>query len=70
MPDIDFINSPKSEQGRLRMTARVIGEGFYSRNGFVVVPELDARMSPTAQVVYPKELAYERVDTEPWEKEW
>lgn len=52
------------------MTARVIGEGFYSRNGFVVVPELDARMSPTAQVVYPKELAYERVDTEPWEKEW
>lgn len=70
MPDIEFVNSPKTEQKRLKMTAKVIGGGFYSRQGFVILPTLDKRVSTTAQVVYPKEFEYTSVDVSPWMVEW
>lgn len=70
MPDITFVNSPKTEEERLKMTARIIASGFYEKQGFVVLPELDKRLAATAQVIYPREMEYQPVEMEVWEREW
>lgn len=70
MPDIVFVNSPKSEDERLKMTAKIIGQGFYARQGFVVLPTLDKRVSATAQVIYPRAFEYKKIDVSLWEAEW
>ncbi len=70
MPDISFVNSPKTEEERLRSTAKVIASGFYEKQGFVVLPVLDPRLAATSQVIYPRKLEYQAVELEVWEREW
>lgn len=70
MPDITFLNSPKTEEERLKMTAKVIASGFYEKQGFVVIPELDKRVAATSQVIYPSKLEYQKIEIEEWAKEW
>lgn len=70
MPDISFVNSPKTEEERRKMTAKVIASGFYEKQGFVVLPELDKRVAATAQVIYPKEREYHPVKLDMWESAW
>ena len=70
MPDITFLNSPKTEEERLKNTAKVIASGFYDRQGFVVLPELDKRVAATAQVIYPREVNYQPVEVNEWKREW
>lgn len=70
MPDIRFVNSPKTEDERLKMTAKVIASGFYEKQGFVVLPELDKRAVATAQVIYPREVNYQPVEVNEWKREW
>lgn len=70
MPEITFINSPKTEEDRLKSTAKVIASGFYEKQGFVVLPELDKRLAATSQVIYPRELEYQVVKLDVWEQEW
>ena len=52
------------------MTAKVIGEGFYERHGFVIVPQFDLRLPATSQVIYPRNFTYEVVATNHWAQEW
>ena len=70
MPDIIFINSPKTEGERFKSTAKIIASGFYERQGFVVLPELDKRVAATAQVIYPREMKYQPVEVSEWEQAW
>ena len=70
MPDISFLNSPKSEEERLKSTAKIIASGFYEKQGFVVLPELDKRVAATSQVIYPREMEYKAVKLGVWEQEW
>lgn len=70
MPDISFVNSPKTEEERLKNTAKVIASGFYERQGFVVLPELDKRVAATAQVIYPREMKCQPVEVKEWKQEW
>lgn len=70
MPDIKFVNSPKTEEERYKMTAKIIASGFYEKQGFVVLPELDPRVAATSQVIYPVEQVYEREGIETFKKEW
>lgn len=70
MPDIRFINSPKTEEERLKSTAKIIASGFYEKQGFVVLPELDKRVAATAQVIYPREMIYQPIEVSEWKREW
>ena len=70
MPDIRFVNSPKTEDERLKSTAKIIASGFYERQGFVVLPGLDKRVAATAQVTYPREKNYQPVEVDRWKREW
>lgn len=70
MPDIKFINSPRSEEERLKFTEKVIRQGFYQRNGFVVLPAFDSRVQANAIVIYPNKFVYEPTSTEPCQSEW
>lgn len=70
MPDIRFINSPKTEEERLAMTARIIAAGFYEKQGFVVVPELSSQVSRAIQVVYPNQPRYQEIKTQKWVRGW
>lgn len=70
MPDIEFRNSPRSEQERLDFTRKIIRQGFYQKHGFVVLPELESRVDPNAMVVFPRELDYQPVDTIVYHREW
>jgi len=70
MPDIEFINSQKTEEDRIKSTAKIIASGFYEKQGFVVVPALDQRVEPTSQVIYPNEFEYQVVKLDSWEREW
>jgi len=52
------------------MTRGVIEEGFYLRHGFVVLPEIEQEVDENVQVIYPRELEYQKVELEKWVKEW
>ena len=70
MPDIEFINSPKTEDERLKFTRRVIEQGFYKRQGFVVVPKITSRVKSNIQVVYPKVFEYKPVEVKQFATQW
>jgi len=70
MPDIKFVNSPKTEGERIKMTAKVVASGFYEKQGFVVVPELSLQINPAIQVIYPSKFTYKRVRTLEWASKW
>lgn len=70
MPEIEFVNSPKTEEERRKFTAKVIGQGFYRRHGFVVVPELDWRAPHNIQVIYPKEFKYQKLEVGRVAQDW
>lgn len=70
MPDIKFVNSPKTERDRLRHTRGDIVSGWFARQGFVVVPSKIKGVSETVQVLYPTGLVYQEIGTAKWEKEW
>jgi hypothetical protein len=69
MPDIEFVNSPRTEQERLKMTKKVIVSGFYAKHGFVVVPDLED-MDPNSSVVYPRKFDFVPIETKKIAKEW
>lgn len=70
IPQVRFVNSPRTEAERLSFTRRVIDQGFYHRHRFVVVPELMDGVDSSAQVVYPKASEYKMLQVEKWEREW
>lgn len=70
MPDLKFVNSPKSEEERLKYTRQVIGEGFYQKHGFVVLPAMVKGVDPNALVIYPEKMDYESVGIEKYQREW
>lgn len=70
MPDIHFLNSPKSEEERIKFTRKVIAEGFYQRHGFVVMGELDKGVDPNTIVVYPKDFEYQPSETNKYQRDW
>lgn len=70
MPDIEFINSPKSEMERIEFTRKIIGSGFYQQHGFVVLPELNDEVNPTVSVILPKTFEYVPINLEKFEDEW
>ena len=70
MPDIEFVNSLKSEQERVELTRKIVGSGFYLKHGFVVVPELVKVVDPNVQVVLPREWGYRELEVAELKKEW
>lgn len=70
MPDIQFVNSPSVEVERLKMTAKVMGQGFYQKHGFVVSEVLLKEVDPNIQVVYQRELNYYPILVTEYQKEW
>lgn len=70
LPKTIWTNSPQTEKERLKMTREVIGEGFYQRHGFVVLPELDRSANERVVVVYPRGLDYQEIAPANWEKKW
>ncbi len=70
MPDITFINSPRSEDERRKFTAKVIAQGFYQKHGFVVLSEPNPKFDEKVQVVYPVESNYSQIVVEKWKREW
>lgn len=70
MPDIMFTNSPRTEEERLKMTEKVIRQGFYRRHGFIVTPTLIGQVDANSQVVYPGEYKYDSIKTQKWAKVW
>lgn len=70
MPDIHFINSPRSEEERLKFTEKVIRQGFYQRNGFVVLPVIDSRVQSNALVIYPNKFVYKKIETGQYQRQW
>lgn len=69
MPDIEFVNSPKSEEERIKFTRRVIEQGFYQKHGFVVLSSL-GESDPNATVVMPKEMVYRKIKIGKYMREW
>lgn len=70
MPDITFINSPKSEEKRWKSTWKEVENGWFQKHGFLVVPTLRDDIQKQIQVVYPKQVEYQRVDVVPFERVW
>lgn len=70
MPDIEFINSPKSEMERIEFTRKIIASGFYQKHGFVVLPELNDGVNPNVSVILPRTFEYEPIYLEKFEDEW
>src|SRR5664279_2211657 len=70
MPDIQFVNSPKSEEKRWRSTRVEVANGWFREHGFLVVPELISGVAPQIQVVLPKTVNYVPVKIEKCQQEW
>jgi len=70
MPDIEFLNSPKSESERVEFTRKIVGSGFYQKHGFVVLPELNDEVNPNVSVILPKTFEYTPINLEKFEDEW
>ncbi len=70
MPDITFVNSPKSEEKRWNATRKIIASSWYQDHGFLVVPELNDKAQHQIQVIFPKDQIYKGVDVVPYEHAW
>ncbi len=70
MPDITFVNSPKTEEKRWNATRKIIASSWYQDHGFLVVPELNDKARHQIQVVFPKELIYKSMDVGLYEQAW
>lgn len=70
MPDIQFLNSPRSEEKRWKSTWENVENGWYSDHGFLVVPELRNDVSKQIQVVYPRQVEYKQIDVASYVRDW
>lgn len=69
MPDIMFVNSPRTEEERIKFTRKVIAEGFYQKQGFVVLPSLSGA-DPNVTVVLPRKMVYQKIEVGSYVREW
>lgn len=70
MPDITFLNSPKSEEQRWKETRKEVANSWFLNHGFLVVPELIDGVDSQIQVIFPKEIKYQQVDVDKFQREW
>lgn len=70
MPDLEFINSQKSEELRYRSTRREVANGWFSDHGFLVVPKLTMTVPPQIQVVLPSVCEYSETKIESYRIGW
>lgn len=70
MPDIEFVNSQKSEELRYRSTKREVANGWFFEHGFLVLPELSEDIPQQIQVILPRELEYHEMLVEKYQSDW
>jgi hypothetical protein len=70
MPDIQFVNSPRTEEERIKFTYKFIASGFYEKHGFVVLPEHTREVEQSVVVIYPKLFEYRPIKVDNFQREW
>lgn len=70
MPDVKFINSPKSEKKRWDVTRKEVANSWFESHGFLVMPELNHEVEPQIQVICPRDFEYQAVDVIKFQREW
>lgn len=70
MPDIQFVNSPRSEEVRWKATRTEVANGWFVSHGFVVVPELQSDVGSEVQVIFPRKIDYTKVYLSKFEMAW